>query len=152
MSSRTFPGHGYSRTSVCDVGREVKVGLLELLLVVAEVVRRDHVDVFPPLAKRRDPDLDHVQTVEEILAEPPLADLVADFTIGRRDDADIDRDLLVAAETPELLRVEELEELRLGLRVRLGDLVEKKRPVVGELDEADLLRLRVGERARLVAE
>jgi len=52
----------------------------------------------------------------------------------------------------EALGVEKFEQLGLRHRVDLGDFVQEQCPAVGQLDQPDLLRARVGERTRFVAE
>ena len=47
-------------------------------------------DVFGPLAERRQVDLDHVQSIVEILPELTFLDHRLEAAIGRRDDANID--------------------------------------------------------------
>ena len=48
--------------------------------------------------------------------------------------------------------LEHAQQLRLGGRPHLADLVEEERALVRQLELAELLRVRVGERAALVAE
>ena len=57
-----------------------------------------------------------------------------------------------AAEPLELLLLQHAQQLRLELERNVADLVEEERAAVGELEAADLLRDRAGERAALVAE
>ena len=51
-------------------------------------------DVLAPLAQRWNSDLDHVQPVEEILAEPALSHRLLQVRVGGRDQAHVDANLL----------------------------------------------------------
>ena len=57
-----------------------------------------------------------------------------------------------AAQALELALLQHAQQLRLQLQRDLADLVEKHRAVVGQLEAADALRDRAGERAPLVPE
>ena len=70
------------------------------------------------------------QAMVEVLAEAAGLDQRLDVLVGGRDDAQLDRDLALAAEPPEAHRVEELEELGLRARGQLRDLVEEERAPV----------------------
>ena len=60
--------------------------------------------------------------------------------------------VLRAAEALELLLLQHAEQLGLQLRRDVADLVEEQRPLVGQLEAADLLADGAGEGALLVAE
>ena len=66
--------------------------------------------------------------------------------------ADVDADVLRAADALERLLLEEAQQLGLQRRHHLADLVEEHRAAVGRLEQAALLLPRVGEGAALVAE
>ncbi len=55
-------------------------------------------DVFAPHPQRRNGQRQHVQAIEQILAEMPGFDPVEQFAIGRGDDADVDLHRLAAAD------------------------------------------------------
>ena len=57
--------------------------------------------VLPPLAQGRDADVDHVEAVEEVVAEAALPHLEREVAVRGRDDADVDLDLLRSADAEE---------------------------------------------------
>ena len=69
-SSRTLPGHSYAssastRPPTADSGRNVPMAI--------EEVPRELQDVVAPRAQRRDLDVDAIQPVVEVEAEPAAA-------------------------------------------------------------------------------
>ena len=50
----------------------------------------DRGNVFLPVAERRNADRKHVEPVEEILAEPALADELLEASVRRGDDSHVD--------------------------------------------------------------
>ena len=108
--------------------------------------------VLAPLAQRRQVHGDHVQPVVEVGAEGAVLDGRRQVAVGGGDDAHVDAQRTLAADAQELARLEHAQELRLGGRSHLADLVEEERALVRQLELAELLRVRVGERAALVAE
>ena len=67
-------------------------------------------------------------------------------------DADVDRDLLRAADARERPLLQHAQQLHLHRRLHLADLVEEQRAAVGELEDAACGVVGAGERALLVAE
>ena len=70
-------------------------------------------DVARPLAQRRDVDLDHVQAVEEVLAEAALLELLLEVAVGGGHDAHVHLEGLVAAHALELALLQEAQQLDL---------------------------------------
>ncbi len=97
-------------------------------------------------------DLDHVQAIEQILAELAGADLAFEALVRGRDDPEVDFQALVAADALELLLLEDPEQLGLHGRGDVADLVEEDRPLVGQLEPAFPPGVGRGEGASLVAE
>src|SRR5438034_8727829 len=97
-------------------------------------------------------DGEDVQAVVEVFAEALLLDQASEVAVRRGDQADVDLDRPGAADTLELLLLEDPEELRLEVERDLADLVEEERAAMGHLEAPDLLRDGSGERAPLVAE
>ena len=58
----------------------------------------------------------------------------------------------VPADAPELPLLQDAQDLHLQHRAHLADLVEEDRALVGDLDQALLVRVGAGERAAHVAE
>src|SRR5438132_886323 len=109
-------------------------------------------NVLGSLAQRRDVDGKDVQAVVEVFAEALLLDQPSEVAVRRGDQADVDLDRPGAADTLELLLLEDPEELRLELEGDLADLVEEERAAMGHLEASDLLCDGPGEGAALVAE
>ena len=105
-----------------------------------------------PLAKRRQLNLDRVQPEEQVLAEAARRDFFGEVRVGRRDDPDVDVARAGRADALEIAGLEHAQQLRLQVQRDVGDLVEKQRTAVGELETADAVRLGVGEGALDVAE
>ncbi len=120
--------------------------------VALEEVGDEQGDVLFALAERRDLDRHDVQPVEEVLAEAALLDLLLQVAVGRGDDAHVHGDQLAAADPLDLARLDRAEQLRLGLRAQVADLVEEEGAAVGQLELAPALTGRAGERATLMSE
>ena len=95
---------------------------------------------------------DDVQAEEQVLAELAVGDRLLEVAVGGGDDADVDADVLLAAEARELAVLQHLQELGLQREAHVADLVEEHRAVVGELELARLLLDGAGEGAALEAE
>jgi hypothetical protein len=80
--------------------------------------------VTAALAERRNDDVEDAQPIEEILAERPLLDGPIEITIGRRDDADVERPVVVATDGAVAALLEDPEECRLSRQRQLAELVE----------------------------
>src|ERR1035437_4744387 len=79
-------------------------------------------------------DGDDVETVEEVLAEPPLAYLGLQVPVRGGDDTDVDRDLLAPSDPVEAPLLKNAHQVDLELRRDVADLVEEERPAVGHLE------------------
>ena len=86
-------------------------------------------------------DGDDVEAVEEVLAEALLAHEGGEVLVGGGDDAHVHPDGPRAADALELALLQHAQELRLGHRREVADLVEEERAAVGQL-EAPLLARR----------
>src|SRR5262249_2185887 len=103
-------------------------------------------------AQRRHANRKDVQAIIQIGAKLPVLDHLDEVGIRPGDQAHIDLQRLGAPQALELLLLENAQELGLQFERDVADLIQKQRAVVGELEAADLLRDRAGERAALVAE
>ena len=101
-------------------------------------------DVLAPLAKRRQEDVHHVQAVEEVFAEAPGLDLLAQVPIGAREDAHVGEHGLGGAHCPDALLLEHAQELHLHVERQVSDLVEVDGAALGgdEKSGASLQRAR----------
>ena len=79
---------------------------------------------------------DHVEPVEEVLAEAPLGDALLEIDVRRREDAGAQRALRLGAERAEAPVLEDAQELRLQVDRHLGDLVEQQGARARELELA----------------
>src|SRR5690554_4449062 len=122
------------------------------LVVAIEEMRKEQRDVLGALSQRRKLDVDDVQAVVEIFAQPSFADLLLEVSIGRGDEADVHADGFDAADALKFLLLKRAEKLHLHARWDLRDLIEKKRALVRELKTARLARHGAGERPALVSE
>ena len=108
--------------------------------------------VLRALAQGRHADRDHGEPEEEVLAEAALLDLLLEVLVGGGDDAHVHLDRLLRADALDLALLQHPQHLGLGAQAHVADLVEEDRALVGQLELADLLLGRPGERALLVAE
>ncbi len=92
--------------------------------------------VLGPLAQRRQLDRHHAQAVEEVLAKAPGGDVVGQAPVGGGDDPGVDRDRLRAPQPLHRALLERAQQLGLGRRRELGDLVEEQRAAAGRLEAA----------------
>ena len=97
-------------------------------------------------------DRDHVQAVEEVLAEAARRDLGGEVLVRGRDHAHVDLHDPIAADGPHLAILQHAQELHLERRAHLGDLVEEDGAAVRELEQAGARPGGAGEGAALVAE
>ena len=104
------------------------------------------------LAQRRQVDREHVEAVEQVLAQLAARDRLVRVAVGRGDDAHVGLLDLGRADAHEGARLEHAQQLDLEVERHLGDLVEEQRAAVGALEEAQMLALGAGEAALLVAE
>ena len=95
-------------------------------------------DVFSPFTKRRQLDVDDVQAVVKILAEPALLDQLLEIHVGGRNDPDIDLDGVDTAQSHELSFLDDPQELRLRFQSYRSDLIEENRALVRDFEEAFL--------------
>ena len=93
-------------------------------------------DVLAALAQRRDPNRHHVQAIEEVVAEQPLADQIAQLAVGRGDDADVGLDRLAPAHRGVFALLQDPQQAGLGLERHVADLVQEEGPALGLLEAA----------------
>ncbi len=132
--------------------REPEPRLPELARRLREAVREQEPHVVAARAERREVDRDHLEAVEEVLAERPLARHRREVAVRRRHDAHRDRHRARAAEPLDLARLEEAQELHLRGERQLAHLVEEQRPAVRRGRPPLARARRPRERALLVAE
>src|SRR5882724_7680499 len=95
-------------------------------------------DVFAAGAQRRKIEGDYVQAVIKVLAEAALFHGLLQVDIGGGEDADIDLDLLDAAQMHKLFVLQHAKDLGLRLHAHGADLVEEDGAAVGDLEQSAL--------------
>ena len=108
-------------------------------LAVALVELRQEVlgqqrDVLPAIAQRRQLDGEHVQPVIQVLAQLARLDRLHRVDVGCGNHPHIHRLLLAAAQPPERPLLQDPQQLDLRRRHHLGDLVEKQRAAMRQLE------------------
>ena len=120
------------------VGGEAARAEAVLVRVEVEEVLGEQGNVFAAGAQRRQIDGDDVEAVEEIFAEAAVADFLAQVDVGGGEDADVDLNLLNAAEVHEAAVLQDAQDLGLRVHAHGGDFVEEERAAVGDFEEAFL--------------
>ena len=100
----------------------------------------------------RQHDREHVEAVIEVAAEFPVRDHLRQVAVRGGHQPHVHPDGPRAAQALELLLLQGAKQLGLQLRGDVADLVEEQRPLVGQLEAADLLADGAREGALLVAE
>src|SRR5579885_1316079 len=118
----------------------------------AQEVIGEQRDVVFAIAQRRQVDVDHVDSVKQLLAEASRANLGFQVAVGRAQHAHIERDRVVGAERITFPFLQSAQQLDLERQRHLADLVEKYGALVGGLEQADLVLSGPGEGALFVAE
>src|SRR5579864_1274337 len=108
---------------------------------------REGNDVFGSLAQR-----ELAEAVKQILAEAAFFDCGFEILIGSGDNADVDVNFAVAAETVEGLAIEHAQQFHLGLQLQFADFVEKKGALVGHFEEAWLGNIGSAESSFFISE
>ena len=115
-------------------------------------VAREHGHVLVPLAQRGQAQADHVEAVEQVLAEATFLDALLQVLVRGGNHAHMGLDGRVAAHPVELAVRQHAQKTRLQIKRHVADFIEEQRAALGLLEAAAPLRLRTGEGAALVAE
>ena len=81
-------------------------------------------------------DRHHLEPMIKILAELALGDGLFQIAVGRRNQAHVDLDRLVAADAEHFPVLQHAQQLRLQGQRHVADLVEEQRAAVGVLETA----------------
>src|SRR3954471_2402714 len=114
-------------------------GLTILLGEASEKFRRQQLDVADTLAQGREEQLDDSESIVEILAETVVRQRLLQILVGRRENTDVDFDLLLAAQSANAPGLDCPQQLHLNVWRHLGDFVEEDRSPVSHLEGAWLL-------------
>src|SRR5678815_2922520 len=126
--------------------------LLVLAVFLTQEVPCDDVDVLDAVAKGWQEDREDVEPIIQVLTELAARDDLLENRARRRDDPALDRNLLKAAEPPDLTRLQRAEQLGLEERRQVMYFVKEERAGTGQLEQSLLARMRAGEGAALVTE
>src|SRR5580658_1775250 len=107
-------------------------------------------DVVDSLAERRAPNRKDREAKVEVFAKGPGLDALGQVFVGRREDANVDVDDVLAAYARDFARLHGSEHFGLRDDVHVADFVEEERAAVGLLEEASTPEQRAGERAAFV--
>ena len=112
----------------------------------------EEIDVVLAVAQGGHTDLDGVEAVVKVLAEPALADCVQEIDVGRGHDADVGLLDLRGTDLHILAVLQHTEQHHLRAHRQLADLVEEERTAVRLLEIPLAGLCGAGERALLVSE
>src|SRR5262245_1499168 len=118
------------------LGRDAARAELLLLAGLAQEVRHEQRDVLAALAERRHFDRDHVEPVEQVLAEALLPDRQLQLLMRGRDHAHVHLDRVRGADRLEGAVLEHAQQLHLQVGAHVADLVQEERPTVREREAA----------------
>src|SRR5947209_5064878 len=113
----------------------------------AEEVLAEERQILDALAQRRHFHVDDMEPVEEVLAELLARDHLAQVAVGGRDDAHVHLLRLLRSDGKEGALLQHAEELHLHGGRHVAHLVEEEGTAVRELEKADLVAGRAGERS-----
>src|SRR5436190_14373409 len=110
-------------------------------------------NVRGPLAKRRHVQVDHAESVQQVLAKLADGHELSQIAVGRGNDAHVD-DALGAFRSHGLYLavLEESQQESLHAQAHFAQLIQKKGSLVGELQLAGFITVRAGERPLEMAE
>ena len=152
-SSRMLPGHGYAWSAASLPAKTPwRRAAIRSWRNSAQGSARPAPECRRPLAKRRQTNRERVDAVVQVFAEAAVADELFERAIGRRYQAEVDLDRLLAAEPLETAIFEHAQQLGLRDERQVADFVEEQRAVVGQFQPPRFAVVRAGERALLVAE
>ncbi len=112
----------------------------------------EQVDVFRPLSQGRNAQCDHSDAVVEIESKLPFVDFGTKVAVGRRNDANVDVDIVSSAHTTEAAALQRTEKVGLQLGRKLTDFVQEDRSAVCTLERADVTTVRSRKRSFFVTE
>src|SRR5262249_25982290 len=115
------------------------------------VVLHQQRQIVAPLAQRRQLGRKNAQTVEQILAKATARDQRLQVSVRGGEQAHVGLNRLIPAQPLETLLLQRAQELALGERGHVTDLIEEQCSTGALLELADALPVSASERAFLVA-
>ncbi len=119
-------------------------GYLFLDIEYTQEVLYKGLDVFRPIAQRRYKDRKDIKTVVQVFAEGPARNSREKVCIRGGDDAQIDLNLLEAANTAKAKCLQDAQELRLQNGGHRADLIQEQRSLVSTKQVAHTRDFRIG--------
>jgi len=116
-----------------------------------DVMQHEERDILGSLPERRQLDRKNVKTVVKIAAELIVIDHFRQISVRCRDQPDVHCVSPAAAQALKLLFLQNSEQFRLQRQRNIADLIQKKRPLVGQFKAPHLLREGSGECSPLMA-
>ena len=151
-SWRTLPGQRCFASSASASAVTARIRLPSSAAKRARKWRVELGNVLGAFAQRRHRDREHVQPVEQVLAETAVLHVGDQVAVGGGDEPHVDLDRLLGADRLDLALLDGAKQLHLRRQRQLADLVEEQR-AAGCLDELAGVSLGcAGEGALLVAE
>ncbi len=126
--------------------------LLVLVRIRFQEMHRQKLNVVLALAKRRDPDIDDVEPVEQILPESLFLHFLLQVLVGRGENPDIGVDGTGSAQALELLVLKNAQQLHLNRGTDLTDFIEEKCSAVSQFEPAFLASIGAGKRTFFITE
>ncbi|EWS64721.1 hypothetical protein Y695_02031 [Hydrogenophaga sp. T4] len=124
----------------------------QLLGTLLQEEAREHGHVFTPLAQRGQAQADHIEAVEQVLAEHAFLDPLLQVLVRGGDHTHVGTHRAVAAHAVEMAVGEHAQQARLQVKRHVTDFVEKQRAAIGLLKAAAAHGLCTGEGPALVSE
>src|SRR6202453_32782 len=109
-------------------------------------------NILPSLAKWWYLNRKNIQPVKEILPELIVADHQRQIPMGRRDEANVNMNGLVASQPLEFLFLQRPQQLWLQLQTNVVNFIQEQRAAIGNFETAAFLHQSAGERTLLMSE
>src|SRR5260370_9474974 len=115
--------------------RELPQRLSIFVAIALEKISQQKRHIFPPLAQRRNLQVDDVQAVAQIFTKTAFAYQSNQFDVGSGHDAHVDFELLSLAEAHEIALLNDAQNLALRFRADSGDFIEENGALIGNFEE-----------------
>jgi hypothetical protein len=125
-SWRTLPGQLAAHSRATAPAVRPSIGARDPGPVQEDEVLGQERDVGQALAQRRQLEREDVDAVHQVLAELAGRHQLGQIAVSGGDDPDVDLAIAIVAQAPVLAELQDSQELGLGGRRQLADLVEKQ--------------------------
>jgi hypothetical protein len=133
------------------VAEPLHISIVFFRILAQECVRQDR-DIASSHAQRRHVELNDLEPVVEILAEPAFVDELLEVAIGRGYHTHVDFQSFIPADAFKLAFLQEAKQLDLNAWRNFADLVEEERAPISLFESAFTACHCAGERTPLVSE